>query len=251
MAKIKKIKSILITQPPPPDDDNNPYARLKEKFGVKIDFRQFIEVQGVSINDFRKQNVHPLDFTAVIFTSKNAIDHYFRLLGDMKIEMPPEMKYFCVSEATAKYLQKYIVIRKRKLYTGERTVTDLIPLLKKNSSEKFIFPCSSIHTPQLTDFMEANGYHLKKAVIYNTVSSDLSDLADVKYDVLAFFSPSAIESLFHNFPNFVQNDTVVAVFGPTTAQAAIEGKLRVDVEAPRPNLPSMAAAIEAHIKANN
>lgn len=249
MAK-KKIKSVLITQPPPADD-NNPYAALKAKYNLKLDFRQFIEVQGIGTNEFRKQNVNPLDFTAVIFTSKNAIDHYFRILQELKVELPAEMKYFCVSEATAKYLQKYIVIRKRKLYVGERSVTDLIPLLKKHSSEKFIFPCSSIHTPQLTDFMEANGYHLKKAIIYNTVCSDLSDLAEVKYDILCFFSPSAIESLWTNFPDFVQNDTVVAVFGPTTAAAAVESKLRVDIEAPKPNMPSMAAAIEAYIKSNS
>jgi uroporphyrinogen-III synthase len=246
----KKVKTILISQPFP-TDENSPYQKLAEKWGLKIDFRKFIQVDGVTLNEFRKQNVNPLEFTAVIFTSKYSIDHYFRLLKELKIELPPEMKYFCVSEATAKYLQKYIVIRKRKLYVGERTSKDLIEHIKKHSKEKYIFPCSSIHTTALTDWMEEQKYHLVKAIIYNTVSSDLSDLKDVYYDMLCFFSPSGIESLFQNFPDFKQNDTVIAAFGPTTAQAVRDAGLRLDIEAPLPNIPSMTGAIEAYLKENN
>lgn len=246
----KKIKSILITQAAPPEE-NSPYQKLKEKFGLKLDFRQFIDIQGVSASDFRKQNLNPLEFTAVIFNSKNSIDHYFRLLADLKIELPPDMKYFCVSEAAAKYLQKYIVIRKRKLYEGDRTVADLFPFFKKHPGEKFIFPCSAARSPQLTEHMIKFGYDMREAIIYNTVPSDLSDLKDVKYDVLCFFSPAGIESLFHNFPDFKQNDTLIAVFGPTTQQSAIDAGLRVDIEAPKPQIPSMTAAIEDYIKNNN
>lgn len=246
----KKVKSILISQPYP-TDENSPYFKLAEKWGLKIDFRKFIEIEGVTLNEFRKQNINPLDFTAVIFTSKYAIDHYFRLLKDLKVEMPAEMKYFCVSDATAKYLQKYIVIRKRKLFVGERTSNDLIDTVKKHPKEKYLFPCSSIHTTALTDWMIAQKYNLSEAVIYNTVSSDLSDLKNVYYDMLCFYSPSGIESLFQNFPDFVQNDTVIAAFGPTTAKAIRDAGLRLDIEAPLPNMPSMTAAIESYLKENN
>jgi uroporphyrinogen-III synthase len=246
----KKVKSILISQPYP-TDENSPYLKLAEKWGLKLDFRKFIEIEGVTLNEFRKQNINPLEFTAVIFTSKYAIDHYFRLIKELKIEMPPEMKYFCVSEATAKYLQKYIVIRKRKLYVGERTSNDLIDMVKKQPKEKYLFPCSAIHTTALTDWMVEHKYQLAEAVIYNTVSSDLSDLKDVYYDMLCFYSPSGIESLFQNFPDFKQNDTVIAAFGPTTSKAIRDANLRVDIEAPMPNMPSMTAAIEAYLKDNN
>ncbi|MFM2375312.1 MAG: hypothetical protein RLZZ165_409 [Bacteroidota bacterium] len=246
----KKIKSILISQPYP-TDENSPYLKLAEKWGIKMDFRNFIEIKGVTLNEFRKQNINPMEFTAVIFTSKYSIDHYFRLLKELKMEMSAEMKYFCVSDATAKYLQKYIVIRKRKLYIGERTSNDLIDIVKKHSKEKFIFPCSSIHTTALTDWMVAHKYQLTEAVIYNTVSSDLSDLKNVYYDMLCFYSPSGIESLFQNFPDFKQNDTVIAAFGPTTAKAIRDANLRVDIEAPLPNVPSMTAAIELFLRENN
>jgi uroporphyrinogen-III synthase len=247
---MKKVKSVLISQPYP-TDENSPYFSLAKKWGLKIDFRKFIQIEGVSTNEFRKQSVNPLDFTAIIFTSKYAIDHYFRILKDLKIELPPDMKYFCVSEATAKYLQKYIVIRKRKLFVGLRTSRDLIDVIKKHKKEKYIFPCSSIHTPHLTDYMKEHQFNLVEAVIYNTVASDLSDLKGIKYDIIAFYSPSGVESLYQNFPDFEQGETVVAVFGPTTAKAAEVQNLRVDIEAPKPNLPSMTAALEDYLKRSN
>ena len=245
----KKVKSILISQPYP-SDENSPYFKLAKKWGLKIDFRKFIQIEGISVNEFRKQNCNPLDYTAIIFTSKYAIDHFFGLLSEIKVELPPDMKYFCVSEATAKYLQKYITVRKRKLFVGKRTSKDLIEVVKKKKDEKYLFPCSAIHTRHLTDWMEENGLDLTKVVIYNTVPSDLSDLRDVYYDMICFYSPSGVDSLLKNFSDFEQNDTVIAVFGPTTANAVLNAGLRVDIQAPKPNMPSMTAAIEAYLKEN-
>jgi uroporphyrinogen-III synthase len=245
-----KVKSILISQPQPTDDEN-PFIQIGKKWNIKVEFRKFIQIQGISASEFRKQNLDPLKFSAVIITSKYAVDHYFRICKELKIEMPADMKYFCVSEATAKYLQKYIVIRKRKLFVGEKTATDLLPLIKKYPNEKFIYPCSDIHRTDLTDFMHANGYKISEAIIYQTVSSDLSDVQIKNYDMLCFFSPSGVESLFKNFPDFVQNNTRIGVFGPTTAKVAKELGLNVDIEAPSPNAPSMAGAIENYLKTTN
>jgi len=245
-----KVKSILISQPQP-TDENNPFLLIGKKWNIKIEFRKFIQIQGISAPEFRKQNLDPLKFTAVIITSKYAVDNYFRICKELKVEMPADMKYFCVSEATAKYLQKYIVIRKRKLFVGERTATDLLPLIKKYPNEKYIYPCSDIHRTDLTDFMHDNGYNIKEAVIYQTVASELNDIQIKNYDMLCFFSPSGIESLFKNFPDFVQENTRIGVFGPTTARIAKEMGLKVDIEAPSPNAPSMAGAIEQYLKTSN
>jgi uroporphyrinogen-III synthase len=245
-----KVKNILISQPPP-IDDSNPFVLMSKKWNVKVEFRKFIQIEGISAHDFRKQNLDPLKFTAVILTSKYAIDHFFRILKDLKIELPPDMKYFCVSDATAKYLQKYIVIRKRKLYVGTKSAEDLIDSLKKNASEKFLYPCSDVHRTELTDYMHNNGYFIKEAIIYQTVASDLKDVVIENYDMLCFFSPSGIESLFKNFPQFVQNEIRIGVFGPTTAKAAKDAGLIVEIEAPSPNAPSMATAIENYLKTSN
>lgn len=249
--RMKGVKSILVSQPEP-SDPNSPYHKLAEKFNLKVDFRQFIEIDPVDIKEFRKQKVNILDHTAVIFTSRNAIDHFFRLAQESKIEIPTDMKYFCISETTANYLQKYIVIRKRKIFTGERTAADLLAVIKKHKGEKFIFPCSNIRTDDIPDFLTENGYTWSEATIYRTVASDLSDLDDVTYDIIAFFSPSGIESLFHNFPNFKQNNTRIAAFGPTTSKAVKDAGLILDIQAPLPNAPSMTGALEVYIKeANN
>ena len=249
--RLKEVKSILVSQPEP-SDPNSPYHKLAEKYNLKIDFRQFIEIDPVDIKEFRKQKVNILDHTAVIFTSRNAIDHFFRLATESKIEIPTDMKYFCISETTANYLQKYIVIRKRKIFTGERTASDLLNVIKKHKDEKFIFPCSNIRTEHIPDFLNENGYSWSEATIYRTVASDLSDLDDVTYDVIAFFSPSGIESLLHNFPNFKQNNTRIAAFGPTTSKAVKDAGLILDIQAPLPNAPSMTGAIEVYVKeANN
>ena len=242
-----RISSILVTQPKP-TTDISPYFSIAEKYGIKVDFREFIDVQPVSYKDFRKDKINILEYTAIIFTSRNAVDHFFRICQEAKLEMPAEMKYFCISEQTANYLQKYIVLRKRKLFVGERTAADLFDVIKKHKGEKFLYPCSDIRKDDLPVFMRANNLKFSEAVIYRTVASDLSDLSDVKYDCIAFFSPSGISSLFINFPDFVQGGTRLAAFGPTTAKAVIDAGLILDIEAPHPNAPSMTGAIEAYIR---
>ncbi len=241
------IRSILVTQPKPATDVN-PYFSLAEKYNIRVDFREFIDVQGVPYKEFRKDKVNILDHTAIIFTSRNAVDHFFRICQEAKLEMPAEMKYFCISDQTANYLQKYIVLRKRKLFVGLRTAADLFDVIKKHKGEKFLYPCSDIRKDDLPEFMRANNLKFTEAVIYRTVASDLSDLSDVKYDCLAFFSPSGISSLFVNFPDFVQDGTRIAAFGPTTAKAVRDAGLILDIEAPMPNAPSMTGAIEAYIR---
>jgi uroporphyrinogen-III synthase len=248
--RMRKVKSILVTQEAPADT-NSPYLKLAEKFNIKIDFRPFIQVEPVPLKEFRKQKIDILDHTAVIFTSRHAVDHFFAICQELKIEMPADMKYFCISEQTANYLQKYITIRKRKIFTGQKTAQDLLELLKKHKGEKYLFPCSDIRKNDIPDYLRDNGYEYTEAVIYHTVAADLSDLKNVYYDILAFFSPSGINSLYVNFPDFKQNDTRIAAFGPTTAKAVIDAGLILDIEAPLPNAPSMTGALELYIKKAN
>ncbi|MFY0653337.1 MAG: uroporphyrinogen-III synthase [Cyclobacteriaceae bacterium] len=248
--RLNRVSSILVSQPQPVNA-KSPYVSLSDKYDIKIDFRPFIQIDPVDIKEFRKQKVNILSHTAVIFTSRNAVDHFFRLATASKVEIPSDMKYYCISEQTANYLQKYIVIRKRKIFTGSRTASELIEVLKKHKNEKFIFPCSNIRKDDIPNFLKENGYDYSEAIIYETVASDLSDLADIKYDVIAFFSPSGINSLFVNFPDFKQNNTRIAVFGPTTAKAARDAGLIIDIEAPLPNAPSMTGALELYIKQAN
>jgi len=242
-----KVKNILISQPKP-TDETSPYFSIAKKFKVKVDFRTFIAIEGLSVSEFRKQNMDPLKFTAVIFTSKYAVDHYFRICKELRIELPPDMKYFCVSNATAQYLQKYIIIRKRKLFVGNKTAEDLIDVMKKHIKDKFIFPCSDLARTELTSWMRDNKYDVTEAIVYKTVSADLTDVKIENYDMLCFFSPSGIESLFKNFPDFKQEKVRIGVFGPTTAAAAKDKGLRVDIEAPTPSVPSMTAAIEGYLQ---
>lgn len=248
--RLNRVRSILVSQPKPADE-RSPYFQLAEKYKIKIDFRPFIQVEPVSIKDFRKQKIEILKHTAVIFTSRNAIDHFFGICQELKIEMPADMKYFCISEQTAHYLQKYIVIRKRKLFVGNRTAADLFDYFKKHKSEKYLFPCSDIRKDDIPDFLSKNNIEFTEAIIYHTVAADLSDLKDIKYDILAFYSPSGIKSLFQNFPDFEQGKTRIAAFGPTTAQAVKEMDLVLDIEAPLPNAPSMTGALELYIKKAN
>ncbi|MHA8065875.1 uroporphyrinogen-III synthase [Aquirufa sp. ROCK2-A2] len=249
-ARLKTVKSILVTQAAP-TDAKSPYFEIEKKYDVKVDFRPFIEVQGIAFKEFRKQKITILDHTAIIFTSRNAIDHFFRICKEAKIEVPADMKYFCITEQTANYLQKYIVIRKRKVFTGTKTALDLLEVIKKHKSEKFLFPCSNKRQKDLPDYMGTNDYQLTEAIMYETVSADLSDLEDVFYDIIAFYSPSGITSLFENFPDFKQNNTRIAAFGPTTAQAVTNADLIIDIQAPMPNAPSMTGALEYYIKLAN
>ncbi len=245
-----KVKSVLVSQPKPATE-KSPYFTLEEMCKVKIDFRPFIHVEGVPRQEFRHQKINLLDFDAVIFTSRNAVDHYFRTAEETRVKIPDDMKYFCISESTAFYLQKYIVYRKRKIFHGQQKFTDLIPLLKKHIECSYLLPCSDILRPNIPALMEEHSIDFKCATLYRTVCSDLSDLKDVNYDVLVFFSPSGIKSLYQNFPEFKQNNTRIAVFGPTTAKAAEDAGLRIDIAAPQPESPSMTRALELYIKKAN
>jgi uroporphyrinogen-III synthase len=248
--RVRKVKSILVTQEAP-TDANSPYLKLAEKFNLKIDFRPFIQVEAVPVKEFRKQKVEILQHSAIIFTSRHSVDHFFSICQELKLEMPPEMKYFCISDQTSNYLQKYIVIRKRKIFSGLKDTKDLLEIIKKHKNEKFLFPCSDIRKNDIPDFLRENGFHFTEAIMYHTVAANLSDLKNVYYDILAFFSPSGINSLFVNFPEFKQNNTRIAAFGPTTAKAVKDANLILDIEAPLPNAPSMTGALELYIKIAN
>lgn len=245
-----KVKTILVSQPEP-KIENSPYFDLQEKQKVKIDFRPFIHVEGVDAKEIRQQKVDLNKYTAIILTSRNAVDHFFRVAEEMRFKVPDTMKYFCQSEAVAYYLQKYVVYRKRKIYVGKRTFADLSPLIKKYKGESFLLPTTDKLKPEVPETMNSLNVEWKEAVFYRTVISDLSDLADVYYDILVFFSPSGIDSLFHNFPDFKQNNTRIAVFGNTTIKAVESRGLRVDIAAPTPETPSMTMALEKYIKENN
>jgi len=242
-----KVKSILVSQPKP-EGEKSPYFDLAKKYKLTIDFRPFIHVEGVSAQDFRKERVDLLEHTAVIFTSRNAVDHYFRVAKEMRVTIPDSMKYFCISESTAYYLQKYVVYRKRKIFHGKQRFAELIDVMKKHKSEKFLLPCSDILKKEIPQLLDKAKFKYSKASIYKTVASDLSDLENVYYDILVFFSPAGIESLLKNFPEFKQNDTRIAAFGPTTTKAVQDAGLRVDILAPTQNAPSMTMALENYVK---
>lgn len=244
------IRTILVSQPKP-EGNKSPYYDLAEKYGLQIDFRSFIHVEGVSAQEFRGQKVDLSQHGAVIMTSKTAIDHFFRIAEELRYEVPDTMKYFCISEAVAYYLQKYVPYRKRKIFFGKQTILDMVDILKKHKKEKFLLPCADRLRDRIPQTLEENDLNFTKAILYRTVASDLSDLENVSYDMLVFYSPGGIESLFKNFPNFKQNDTVIAAFGPTTANAVINNKLRLDLHAPQPNAPSMTGAIENYVKEHN
>jgi uroporphyrinogen-III synthase len=241
------IKTILVSQPKP-EGDKSPYFDLADKYKLKIDFRPFIKVEGVSAQEFRSQRIDFNEHTAVIMTSKNAIDHFFRIAQETRYTVPDSLKYFCISEAVALYLQKYVTYRKRKIFFGKQSIEDLMESMKKHKGEKYLLPCTDILRDKIPETLEAHNIDFTKAMLYRTVASDLSDLGDVYYDMLVFFSPGGIESLFKNFPDFKQNNTLIAAFGPTTANAVIKNNLRLDVHAPQPNAPSMTAAIENFVK---
>ena len=208
-------------------------------------------MEGVPAGEFRKEKINLPDYTAVILTSKNAVDHYFRMATEMRFQVPDTMKYFCLNESTAFYIQKYIVYRKRKIFYGKQTINDLMDVIKKHKKEKFLLPCSDISTNEIPDVLDQNKIEYAKAPFYKTVSSDLSDLANVNYDVLVFFSPATITSLFKNFPDFKQNNTRIAAFGHTTCQAVLDAGLKLDIQAPVPEAPSMTMALEQYIKKVN
>jgi uroporphyrinogen-III synthase len=245
-----KIKRILVSQPRP-ESEKSPYFELAEKNNVKIDFKPFSHVEGVSCKDFRKQRIDILSHTAVIFNSKTAIDHFFRICGELRIVVPDTMKYFCISESVAFYLQKYIIYRKRKIFFGAGTIQDLMETVSKHSEEKFLLPFSDLPHEELTDLLDKHNIKYERATLYHNVSCDLSDFSVINYDLLVFFSPSGIRSLLKNFPGFQQNEIKIGSFGPATAKAVMEAGLRLDLQAPRPEAPSMITALDMYIKEQN
>ena len=245
-----KVKTILVSQPAP-KTETSPYFDLADKLKVKVDFRSFIHVEGIPVKEVRSQKIDLSNYTAIILTSRNAVDHFFRIAEEMRFSVPDDMKYFCQSEAVAYYLQKYVVYRKRKIYVGIRTFPELTKLIKKHKNEKFLLPSSDKLKDLIPNELNKLSVDWKRADLYRTVVSDLSDLENVTYDVLVFFSPSGIESLYKNFPNFKQNDTRIAAFGNSTKKAVEDRGLRVDIAAPAPETPSMTMALEKYIKTSN
>jgi len=241
------IKKILISQPKP-ETEKSPYFDIAEKYGVSIDFRPFIKVEGVPAKEFRTQRVNILDYTAVIFTSRTAIDHFFRLCEEMRIQIPEMTKYFCITEAIAVYLQKYTVYRKRKIFYTAGKVQELMVPIAKHGKETFLFPVSDVHNDELVKLLGEKKINYQLAVMYKTVSNDFTPEERFDYDMLVFFSPAGISSLSKNFPDFEQNNIKIGCFGSTTAQAVKDAGLRLDFHAPTPDFPSMTAALDNYLK---
>ncbi|MEN9918942.1 MAG: hypothetical protein RL662_1378 [Bacteroidota bacterium] len=245
-----KVKKILISQPKP-GTEKSPYFDIAEKYNLTLDFRPFIKVEGLDAKEFRQQRINISDYTAIVFTAKVAIDHFFVLCEELRITMPETMKYFCISESVALYLQKYIVYRKRKIFFSTTGKMDgLASSLAKHSKESFLVPVSDVHNEDITAVLEDKKVSYSKAVMYRTVSTELSPEEIKMYDMLIFFSPLGIVSLFKNSPDFEQGETIIGSFGATTAKAVKDAGLRLDCEAPLPGTPSMTAALEAFIKEN-
>ncbi len=243
-----KVKNILVSQPEPLDLEKSPYGEIAKKYKFTIDFHKFIKIEGIPAKDFRKDRVNILDHTAVILTSRNAVDHFFRISKEMRVEIPDTMKYFCISESTAFYLQKYVQYRKRKIFHGKQNFADLMELITKHKDEKFLLPCSDIHKASMTRLLDSEGINYSKAIIYKTVASNLKNVKINEYDMLIFFSPSGVASLFKNFPDYQQNETLIAAFGPTTTKAVKDSGLTLNIEAPTKTSPSMTMAIEEFIQ---
>lgn len=252
-SSIKAVKSILISQRAP-ENGKSPFLDLISEFDMKVDFRPFIYVEGINCKEFRKSKVYIDQFPCVIFTSRNAIEQYFRLSEEMRVKISDNTKYFCISEAIALYLQKFIQYRKRKVFFGDGKIPKLIEILLKHKDKtdgKFLLPCSDVRDQGLIDILTKANIDFSEATMFKTVASDLSDLRDIKYDILVFFSPTGILSLFKNFPDFVQDETRIAVFGNTTADAARERNLVINIMAPTPQHPSMIGAVKSYIEEAN
>lgn len=246
-----KVQKILVSQPKP-TSDKSPYYDIAEKYGVQIQFRPFIKVEGLTAKEFRQSKISISDYTAVIFTARTAIDHFFRLCEEMRISIPDTMKYFCTTESIALYLQKYIVYRKRKIFHGNTgKLDDLLPYLNKHSKEKFLYAISNVHKEDELNILDQNKINYTKAIMYRTVSNDFGPDEKFDYDMLLFFSPSGIDSLLKNFPEFKQEDIKIGCFGSTTAKAVKDAGLRLDLEAPSVKAQSMTGALDLFLKENN
>ena len=245
-----KIRKILVSQPEPMNP-KSPYFDLAKKYNLKIEFKPFVQVEGVSAKDFRHQKINILDFTAVIFTSKTGIDHFFRICTELRVVVPDTMKYFCITENVAFYLQKYIVYRKRKIFHGKAKFQDLIDVISKHKEDNFFVPLSEPHNAEIPDLLDKNGIKYTIGTMYKTISSHFSDQKDFDYDILVFYSPTGIKSLKENFPDFRQGEIKIAAFGPTTASAVEQEGLRLDINAPNPKAPSMTMALDNFLKEHN
>ena len=247
-----KIKNVLISQPKPAELEKSPYGDIIKKYCLNLDFHKFFKIEGLSSIEFRKENkVRLSDYTAVIFTSKHGVDNFFRLAGELRTDIPETMKYFCASEATAYYLQKYIQYRKRKIFFSKLELNELVDIIRKHKTEKYLLPCNEEHNNELSDLLDIHKINYSKAIMYRTVSSDMTFLDVNKYELMVFFSPSGIKSLFKSFPDFKQGEKAIGVFGQTTALAAREAGLTITIEAPTTTAPSMSKAIEQFLAVNN
>ncbi len=243
-----KIKKILISQPKP-ELERSPYFEIAKNFGVEIEFRPFVQVEGIPAKEFRKHRVDILSYTAVIMTSKNAVDHFFRVCNEMRIIVPETMKYFCISETTAYYLQKYIQFRKRKIFFSNHSYADLVDIIrKKHKDDKYILPMSDAPNEEYTSLLDRDGIKYVKAPLYRAVFSDIKDINFGEYDMLVLFSSAGINSIYNSFPEYKQNETVIAAFGEQTAKAVTGAGLKLHVVAPQPNSPSMASAMDLYLR---
>ena len=247
----RKVKNILISQPKP-SSEKSPYYDIAEKYNLEVHFYPFIKVDRLSSKEFRQQRINILDFTAIIFTSRTAVDKFFSLCEEMKVLIPEEMKYFCISETVALYLQKYIVYRKRKIFFSQTgKIEGLNNPFTKHSKEKFLFPVPEEHNDEVTQFLDIKKLNYTKSIMYRTVSADFPENEKMNYDMIIFFSPLGIQSLVKNFPDYKQGDAAIGCFGGTTAKAVEEAGFRLDCEAPQPEYPSMVAALDAFLKENH
>jgi uroporphyrinogen-III synthase len=246
-----KIKKILVSQPKP-TTEKSPYFDMSEKYNVRIDFRPFIKVEPILAKEFRTQRINISEHTAIIFNARHGIDHFFRLCEEMRITIPETMKYFCVSESVALYLQRYIHYRKRKVFYGATgKLAELVVIMNKHVEEKYLFITSDVQNEDTITTLEKSKITYAKAVMYKTVSNDFGPDEEFNYDMLIFFSPIGIASLLKNFPDFIQGDIQIGCFGATTAQAVRDAGLRLDIEAPLPGVPSMTMALENYLKESN
>ena len=244
------IKKILVSQPQP-TSEKSPYYDIAKETGVELVFRPFIRVEGLTAKEFRQQHIALLDYTAVVFTSRHAIDRYFTLAKEMRVNIPEEMKYFCITEQIALYIQKYIQYRKRKIFfTATGKMPDLVTIMAKHKAEKFLVPMADVHNDDVKNMLDQKRLQHTECVMYRTVSNDFSpeEVKNFDYDMLVFFSPIGIRSLMKNFPDFKQGDIRIATFGPSTAKEVEANGLRLDLQAPTKEFPSMTAALKAYLK---
>lgn len=240
-----KVKKILVSQPAPADYEKSPYKAIADKFNLTIVFKKLFQIEGISAIEFRKNKINLLDYTAVVLTSRNAVDHYFRLAKEMRTQIPISMKFFCSSESVAFYIQNYIQYRKRKIFYGKQTTADLMEVIAKHKDEKFLFPCSEESNSDVPAAFAKAKIAIKKAPMYRTVPTKVSDVLDIKgFDMIVLFSPVGVKSLFENFPGFEQEKRLVATFGASVADAAEQAGLTVNLLAPTPTSSSMVQALE-------